>query len=134
MWLKEESCASVVEDAWLRGVIKESESPLLTCLDECRASLTSWNNNYFGHVGRKLTALQARLKVLECKRGSAATTEEIEGTRMEINKLLGVEEVMWHQRSWVSWLKHGDKNTSFFHTKASSRFKCNTIQEVLDET
>ena len=96
MWLKEESCAGVVEDAWLRGASRESESPLLTYLDECRASLTSWNNNSFGHVGRKLAALQARLEVLECKRGSVTTMEEIEGTRMEINKLLEVEEVVWH--------------------------------------
>ena len=48
---------------------KEIESPLFTCLDECRASLTSWNNNSFGHVGKILAAMQARLKVLECKRG-----------------------------------------------------------------
>ena len=46
-------------------------------------------------MGKKLAAMQARLKVLECKRGSTATLEEIECTRMEINKLLDVEDVMW---------------------------------------
>ena len=102
MWLKEESFTGVVEDAWLRGASRESKSPLLTYLDECRASLTSWNNNSFGHVGRKLEAVQARLEVLECKKGSAAIIEEIEGTRMEINKLLEVEKVMWRKRSRVS--------------------------------
>ena len=30
------------------------------------------------------------------QKGSTATLEEIECTRMEINKLLDVEEVMWH--------------------------------------
>ena len=38
------------------------------------------------------------------------------------------------QRSRISWLKHGYKNISFFHTKASSRYQRNTIQGVLDET
>ena len=53
-------------------------------------------------MGRKLEAVQARLEVLECKKGSAAIIEEIEGTRMEINKLLEVEKVMWRKRSRVS--------------------------------
>ncbi|KAF3973605.1 hypothetical protein CMV_002976 [Castanea mollissima] len=54
MWLKEESCTDVVEEAWTRGACKDSESPLFTCLVECRASLSSWNDLSFGHVGKKL--------------------------------------------------------------------------------
>ena len=81
-----------------------------------------------------MAALQARLEALECKKGSSATLGEIDCTRSEINKLLDAEEVMWRQRSRISWLKHRDKNTSFFHTKALSRYHRNTIQGVLDES
>jgi len=41
-------------------------------------------------------------------------------TRLELNKALAIEEDMWLQRSSNCWLKVGDKNTSFFHTKASN--------------
>ena len=134
MWLKEEACVGVVEDAWARGASKDFESPLSSYLSECQHSLISWNNASFGHLGKKLVALQARLEALECKKGSSATLGEFDCTRSEINKLLDAEEVMWRQRSRISWLKHGDKNTSFFHTKALSRYHRNTIQGVLDES
>lgn len=77
---------------------------------------------------KKIASLQARLEVLECSRGTSAIMEEIDHSRVEINKLREKEKIMWRQRSCISWLKQGDKNTSFFHIKASSKFKRNTIQ------
>ena len=48
----------------------------------------------------------------------------------ELDDLLMKQEIFWAQRSRVSWLKHGDKNTKFFHSKASQWRKRNYIQGV----
>lgn len=41
-----------------------------------------------------------------------------------------LEEYYWKQRAWREWLIGGDKNTKFFHTKASKRKLQNKINGV----
>ena len=47
--------------------------------------------------------------------------------KKEISKLLLLEEQLWHQRSLAHWMKSSDKNTAFFHSKASQRLRRNRI-------
>jgi hypothetical protein len=42
-----------------------------------------------------------------------------------ISKLLAGEETMEKQRSWITWLKEGDRNTKLFQAKAKERAKVN---------
>ena len=50
----------------------------------------------------------------------------------DINELMDKEAKMWAQRAHVSWLKDGDRNTKFFHTKASQRRRRNYIKGLYD--
>jgi hypothetical protein len=49
-----------------------------------------------------------------------------------IDLLLEQEETHWMQRSRANWLKHGDRNTTFFHNFASARRKKNFIKKLKD--
>ena len=58
--------------------------------------------------------------------------EEIHATKMELNRLMVVEEDMWYQRSRNCWLRSGERNTSFFHAKASNQHQRNAIHQIRD--
>ena len=96
MWLRDERCSEVVNDARERGRNMGTNWPLLYCLEECRTSLIEWNKHSFGHVGKQITELQKKLQMLGNWRGSESVLEDIYTMKMELNRWLNVEEEMWH--------------------------------------
>ncbi|KAL0011886.1 hypothetical protein SO802_006994 [Lithocarpus litseifolius] len=132
MWLRDEQCMVVVKEAWERGRCMGTQHQFTQCLEECRKSLSTWNKNTFGHMGHKIAALQEKLQGFEGRKDGIARMGEIHATKMELNRLMVVEEDMRHQRSRNCWLRSGDRNTSFFHAKASNIHKWNTIHRIRD--
>ena len=74
--------------------------------------------------------LKRELEIL--RRGPS--TDESLGAQKEIllrlELLLEQEEIIWVQRARANWLKHGDRNTSFFHHYASTRRRRNMVKLV----
>lgn len=50
--------------------------------------------------------------------------------RIPLNKLLQQQEIFWRQRSRITWLKEGDRNTKFFHMSALNRKIKNKISSM----
>lgn len=57
---------------------------------------------------------------------------EIRDLEAELEKLLKEEELTWKQRAHLHWMRDTDKNTKYFHAKASARKRKNTINSLVD--
>ena len=95
MWLEDERCKNVVEEAWERGKTSHSQWPFEACLEECQMSLRSWNTHTFGHAGKQVAKLQRKLQMLENMKVASMNLEAVHATKMELIKWLGIEEKMW---------------------------------------
>lgn len=51
----------------------------------------------------------------------------------ELNELLISEGIMWRQRFGVQWMRGGDKNTKFFHSRVSARKRKNRISRQQED-
>lgn len=58
---------------------------------------------------------------------------DMRSTEVELETLLKQEEILWSQRSRATWLRHGNRDTKFFHQKATQRKKRNRIEELMDD-
>ena len=91
-------------------------------------ALGSWSKK-FGNVTREHAKSCSQLEQLMHMN---ADREEIRSVMDKMNELLYQEEMLWMQRSRISWLKEGDRNTKYFQSKAVWRARKNKIRELMD--
>lgn len=93
-------------------------------------NLQVWSRDTFGSVRKEIKLMQQELKRL---RDDPVRTGP-NHLELKINKklveLYHREEIMWRQRARVQWLAARDKNTRFFHLRASLRQKKNMIRAL----
>jgi len=79
---------------------------------------------------KQIEGLKAQLEELMENSHEKEVIDQIKGITGAIEELEAREEEMWYQRSRQNWLTDGDKNTAFFHQKATQRRRTNTIHRL----
>ena len=95
--------------------------------------MASWNQNVVGNIPKKIAKKRRVLNSITTIDQQSNRGAKINQLRKEINDLLDSKETIWRQRSKVHLYKEGDKNTKFFHARASERRKKNSILGLWNE-
>jgi hypothetical protein len=130
MWEREASLPEHISKSWTDAGPKMNLGQIRTGLASVMRHLQTWSKSKFGNVKLQLEKSQTRLEELL---NMNADRDEIRAVTDEMNELLYREEIMWMQRSRIDWLKEGDRNTNFFHSKAVWRAWKNKVKRLVDD-
>ncbi|KAK8690637.1 hypothetical protein V6N13_074168 [Hibiscus sabdariffa] len=116
-----------VRDNWL------SNQPVHEAIRHFSEAASKWNSEVFGSIGRNKKILMARLRgVQRClDRRRSRNMVKLESKLLEeLELLLDQEELLWKQKSRIDWINFGDRNTSYYHSKAKARTRKKAIQSL----
>lgn len=136
MWSHYEECKRIVSEEWEYQNRWREGNPVVSFQKASKltmASLLTWSKKTFKGRKQKLKSLKEKLADLKINFQHYEEVNEVKKTENQIANLLLDEEVYWKQRSRANWLREGDKNTRFFHLKASARRKKNRIEGIWNQ-
>lgn len=119
-WLLWDDCERTVKEAWNSGGVTESAiANTQEKIRGCGTNLHAWGSSKTHPDTEKIKKLQKQVERLNANAPTEESKVEFLEVSRKLDDLLAKQEIYWHQNSRVSWLRHGEKNTRFFHSKAS---------------
>ncbi|XP_057790918.1 uncharacterized protein LOC131008031 [Salvia miltiorrhiza] len=104
-------------------------------LKRLKRELQSWNRSTFGQVDKLVIAAQKELTDIQLNISSQGYTDDLFDKEVQaqakINVALSQKSCLLQQKSRVSWLNDGDRNTAFFHASLRYKQKPNRIQSLM---
>lgn len=130
VWLRDESCQFVIENAWIIEASGSDFVKLYKKQASTRDALRKWNKQIFGRCQDRINSLLQKIKQFQDKPPSHANDMTEQALQIELSEWLLRCEVHWRQKSKELWLKLGNKNSKFFHLSTIIRRGSNNIDAI----
>ncbi|XP_012859003.1 PREDICTED: uncharacterized protein LOC105978134 [Erythranthe guttata] len=133
MWASRSDCEEIVQRVWDSTDRLDDITELLQRTTDCRMALMQWNKFAVKAPDKEIKIVKQRINELRGMRQSTAIRDECSELQGHLEKLIGDKDMYWRQRSKAQWIKDGDRNTKFFHARATSRLKQNRVDKIRDK-
>ncbi|KAK2978561.1 hypothetical protein RJ640_006680 [Escallonia rubra] len=130
MWIRKEQCTEIIKSAWEKTEEGCPFKKIVSKIKDCRVGLLRWNRTTIGNVQARIRATLDKIATIKMNPITEESKQCERELIMELDELRNMEEDFWKQRSHENWASEGDRNTRFFHNKASARKKRSNITNI----
>ncbi|KAE8791022.1 hypothetical protein D1007_34454 [Hordeum vulgare] len=130
VWQSHPYYDDMVGRIWHSGSGHQGLGGLLDALTIVQTHLGSLGKREFGNMAKKVRKLQQRLERLRYASLGRGPRVEEKTVAEQLREVLRQEELWIIQRSRVTWLKQGDRNTSYFQAQVAHRKRINRITSL----
>ncbi|XP_016743242.1 uncharacterized protein [Gossypium hirsutum] len=121
-WAKDVEAKKIIKEAWQKG-----SKDIMGKIEMVGKKPGGWQYKKLKQMHNQMGTLQANINKVIDSQGGTYASNKLKALRIKLGKLLDEEEKYWVQCSRIQWLKEGDRNTRFFHVRATNRRKKITL-------
>uniref|UniRef100_A0A2N9G9R7 Reverse transcriptase domain-containing protein n=1 Tax=Fagus sylvatica TaxID=28930 RepID=A0A2N9G9R7_FAGSY len=126
-WTRDSNCSMVIKKSWVDRLRSPPQQSLFIRIRNVKVQLKWWNKFVFGSIQSRVTKVKDELERVQALDATLENGIKEEKLQKEYDECLRREELLWRQKSRVTWLTTSGLNTKFFHITTLVRRRRNQI-------
>ncbi|PPR85316.1 hypothetical protein GOBAR_AA35375 [Gossypium barbadense] len=126
-WAGDREAKKIIGSVRNRGDIDYGEK-----IERVRSVLGYWQRKKYGKMKSEIRRLEKNIDRIIDSSSRGDSVKNLKEYHKRLDFLYAREESYWAQRSRSKWFREGDRNTRYFHAKATGRLKKNLIEKIKD--